>query len=367
MAEIRLDNIHKTFGKVIAVQDISLTVPDQEFIVLLGPSGCGKTTLLRCVAGLEQVDRGRVFIGGRDVTDLPPRSRDIAMVFQSYAVFPHMTVFDNIAFGLQMQKHPSAEIKRRVHAAAGLLQIETLLDRYPAQLSGGQRQRVAVARALVMEPAVLLLDEPLSNLDAKLRLRMRTELKRLHKTVEFTIVYVTHDQVEAMSLADRMAVINQGVLIQEGPPLEVYNRPQNMFVAGFIGSPPINFLKARLTEKDGDLCVTTPDFTLRLPPDKAARARESAKSNDVVLGIRPQDVHERARVGSADGGNTVHATVDVMEPLGDAVVVTVMTGEESLQVTLPADTRAQVDQPVELAIDVNRVHLFDPETEEAIF
>jgi len=367
MAEIRLENIHKTFGKVVAVQDISLTVPDGEFIVLLGPSGCGKTTLLRCIAGLEQVDTGRVFIGGRDVTGLAPRSRDIAMVFQSYAVFPHMTVFDNIAFGLQMQKQPGAEIKKRVRAAAGLLQIETLLDRYPAQLSGGQRQRVAVARALVMEPAVLLLDEPLSNLDAKLRLRMRTELKRLHKMVEYTIVYVTHDQVEAMSLADRMAVMNQGVLIQEGAPLEIYNRPQNVFVAGFIGSPPINFLKARLTEKDGDLFVTTQDFALRLPPDRAAKAQESARSNDVVLGIRPQDVHELARVGWTEGDNRIRATVDVVEPLGDAVVVTVITGEGSLQITLPADIRAQVDQPLELVVDVNRVHLFDPETEEAIF
>src|SRR5438067_6830541 len=257
MAEILIDRITKTYagGKTPAVDDVSLSIRDREFMVLLGPSGCGKTTLLRMVAGLEYPDVGRVLIGDRDVTDLPPRQRHIAMVFQSYAVFPHMTVFDNVGFGLKMQRRPANEIKSRVEKAAGLLQLDPYLGRFPAQLSGGQRQRVAVARAIVMEPAVLLMDEPLSNLDALLRLQFRAELKKLVQEIKTTTIYVTHDQVEALSLGDRIAVMSQGDIIQCDRPMRVYDRPATTFVGGFIGTPPMNFLPGRVQREDGRLRV----------------------------------------------------------------------------------------------------------------
>src|SRR5688572_10446028 len=253
MAEIRLERVSTIFGKVHAVDDVDLTIADREFMVLLGPSGCGKTTLLRSVAGLEQIHSGRIVVGGREVTDLPPRKRDIAMVFQSYAVFPHLTVFENIAFGLRMKKVAGAEVKRRVDSAADLLHIGDLLERHPAQVSGGQRQRVAVARAIAMESGVILMDEPLSNLDALLRIEMRAELKRLLREIQTTTIYVTHDQVEALSMGDRIAVMRAGKIVQVGNPLEVYNAPADQFVGGFIGNPPMNFLPARLEADDGGL------------------------------------------------------------------------------------------------------------------
>src|SRR5512135_3923910 len=255
MAGIRFQSIRKVYGKVVASNDISLDIKDGEFMVLLGPSGCGKTTLLRCLAGLEQVDGGRVLIGDRDVTDLAPRDRKIAMVFQSYAVFPHLTVYDNIAFGLRMQGRPRDEIKRRVHEGAELLQLTDYLGRYPAQLSGGQRQRVAVARAIVMQAAVLLMDEPLSNLDALLRLQMRAELKRLHADIKATTIYVTHDQVEALSLGDRIAVMKNGPIVQCDVPMSIYDYPANKFVGGFIGMPPMNFLPGVVRANGDGPCV----------------------------------------------------------------------------------------------------------------
>jgi multiple sugar transport system ATP-binding protein len=256
VAEIRLRGITKIFDKKVrAVDDVELTIGDQEFMVLLGPSGCGKTTLMRMIAGLEYPEAGRIVIGGRDVTDLPPRKRDISMVFQSYAVFPHLTVFENIAFGLRMKKTPKSEVNRRVEEAALLVQLSPFLKRYPAQLSGGQRQRVAVARAIVMEPAVLLMDEPLSNLDALLRLNFRAELKRLVRELKTTTIYVTHDQVEALSLGDRIAVMREGRIVQVGTPMEVYDRPRTEFVGGFIGNPPMNFLRGRIEAQNGRLQV----------------------------------------------------------------------------------------------------------------
>src|ERR687897_2299722 len=251
MAEVRFETVRKTFGKVVAVDDVDLDVSDGEFVVLLGPSGCGKTTLLRCLAGLEKVDAGRVVIGGTDATDLPPRRRRISMVFQSYAVFPHMRVFDNIAFGLRMQKERKTEVKNRVQSSAELLHIEELLDRYPAQLSGGQRQRVAVARAIATKSDVLLMDEPLSNLDALLRMEMRAELKGLLQELDATTIYVTHDQVEALSMGDRIAVMNAGRIVQVDNPLAVYDNPSDMFVGGFIGTPPMNFLEAEVSANGG--------------------------------------------------------------------------------------------------------------------
>src|SRR5688572_6246302 len=299
MAEVRFQAIRKTFGKTVAVDDVDLEVSDGEFVVLLGPSGCGKTTLLRCLAGLETVDGGRVRIGDRDATDLPPRRRGIAMVFQSYAVFPHMKVFDNIAFGLRMQKESRAVIDERVDFAAELLHIEDFLDRYPAQLSGGQRQRVAVARAIATKSDVLLMDEPLSNLDALLRMEMRAELKALLQKLEATTIYVTHDQVEALSMGDRIAVMNAGRIIQVDSPLAVYDNPADMFVGGFIGTPPMNFLEAEVAANGGAPIVRLSGGSFRLP----AEARPLA-GRALVLGIRAEAIG----VEAAPGDGLIQAT-----------------------------------------------------------
>jgi multiple sugar transport system ATP-binding protein len=368
MAGVKFEHVTKRFGDVTAVSDVNLDVADGEFVCFVGPSGCGKTTCLRMVAGLEEITEGQLYIGEKFANYIPPKDRGIAMVFQSYALFPHMTVNSNISFGLKIKKVPEAERREKIDWALKLVDLEGLGERHPRELSGGQRQRVALARALVLSPEVLLLDEPLSNLDAKLRLKMRTELKRIHKAIEATVIYVTHDQVEAMTLSDRIAVMNQGLLMQAGPPLEVYARPNNMFVAGFIGSPPISFLNARLEERDGRLFVVTPSFALGLLEDKAAIARAWSGGPDVVLGIRPQDIYETAHAPAMRWtDNGMRATVDVMEPLGDAVVATVIAGEQIFQVTLPPETEAEPDRPIDLVVDLANIHLFDPQTEEAIF
>jgi multiple sugar transport system ATP-binding protein len=368
MASVSFERVTKRFGSVTAVSDVNLDIADGEFVTFVGPSGCGKTTCLRMVAGLEEITEGRLYIGEKLANYIPAKDRGIAMVFQSYALFPHMTVNANISFGLKIKKVPETERREKIEWALRLVDLEGLGDRHPRELSGGQRQRVALARALVLSPEVLLLDEPLSNLDAKLRIKMRTEIKRLHKTIEATVIYVTHDQVEAMTLSDRIAVMNQGRLMQTGLPLEVYARPNNVFVAGFIGSPPINFLNARLEGREGGLGVVTPDFALGLPEDRAAKARAWGGGPDVVLGVRPQDIYETAHAPDLPWTeNVVRATVDVMEPLGDAVVATVIAGQQTFQVTLPPETRARPDQPIDLIVDLGNIHLFDPQTEEAIF
>ena len=368
MANVKFEHITKRYGDVTVVSDVNLDIADGEFVCFVGPSGCGKSTCLRMVAGLEEITEGRLYIGERFANYVPPKDRGIAMVFQSYALFPHMTVNANISFGLKIKKVPEAERLEKIDWALDLVDLGGLGERYPKELSGGQRQRVALARALVLSPEVLLLDEPLSNLDAKLRLKMRTELKRIHKMVEATVIYVTHDQVEAMTLSDRIAIINLGKLMQAGPPLEVYARPNNIFVAGFIGSPPINFLNARLEERDGKLFVVTPDFSLGLPEDKAAKTRAWSGGPEVVLGARPQDIYETAHAPTMSWtDNTMRAAVDVMEPLGDSVVATVLAGQQILQVTLPPETEAKPDEPIDLLVDLGNVHLFDPQTEDAIF
>jgi multiple sugar transport system ATP-binding protein len=368
MASVIFEHVTKRFGKVMAVDDVNLEIADGEFVCFVGPSGCGKTTCLRMVAGLEEITEGRLYIGEKFANYIPSKDRGIAMVFQSYALFPHMTVEANVSFGLKIKKVPHAERREKIDWALELVDLEGLEERHPRELSGGQRQRVALARALVLSPEVLLLDEPLSNLDAKLRLKMRTELKRIHKTIEATVIYVTHDQVEAMTLSDRIAIIADGRLMQAGPPLEVYARPDNMFVAGFIGSPPINFMPAKLEERDGKLFVVTPDFALGLPEDKAATARAWSGGPEVMLGARPQDIYDAAHAPALPWrDNTLRVTVDVMEPLGDAVVATVIAGQQVFQVTLPPETEAQADQPLDLLVDLGHIHLFDPETEEAIF
>jgi multiple sugar transport system ATP-binding protein len=354
VAEIRVERVTKLFKQTRAVDDVSLTVGDGEFMVLLGPSGCGKTTLLRSIAGLEQIDGGRIVIGDRDVTDLPPRKRNIAMVFQSYAVFPHMTVFDNIAFGLRMHRASSADITRQVREAAELLHIDNLLDRYPAQTSGGQRQRIAVARALAMQPQVLLMDEPLSNLDALLRLEARAELKRLLAEIGSTTIYVTHDQVEAMSMGDRVAVMRTGRLVQVADPLTIYDGPVDRFVGGFIGNPPMNFLSAVIERRDGAAVAVLPDIgELALVTD--ADLRDHA--GPVLLGIRAENIELRPDVSNA----ALRARVLVVEPLGSHNLVTLQIGDEQLKAATRPDERLERDQEVAVVIDAARIRWLDAE------
>jgi multiple sugar transport system ATP-binding protein len=359
--EIRLEGVRKTFGKVEAVKDLDLVVKEAEFLVLLGPSGCGKTTTLRCIAGLERVDSGRVFIGGRDVTELPPAKRGIAMVFQSYAVFPHMTVEKNIGFGLKMKHVPKEEISRAVRKVAELLQIDELLDRYPAQLSGGQRQRVAVARAIVMRPEVLLMDEPLSNLDALLRLQMRAELKRLHREVGTTTVYVTHDQIEALSLGDRIAVMREGEIVQLDTPSEVYDKPASVFVGGFIGTPPMNFLSARVVSQDGQVYLTVGDFAVEVHSEWEKELKDRV-GEVLVLGIRAENIAVQPAV--VEGA--LPAQVIVAEPLGSQQLLTVQVGEDVLKVATSPDLSVQPGQTIGLVLTKEKIRLFDEETGEAL-
>jgi multiple sugar transport system ATP-binding protein len=346
MASVAFESVRKVFGKTTALKDVDLLVRDGEFMVLLGPSGCGKTTLLRCLAGLERIDGGAVRIGDRDVSDLPPRDRHIAMVFQSYAVFPHMKVYDNIAFGLRMRKKPKAEVERRVKEGAALLQLEPYLDRYPAQLSGGQRQRVAVARAIVTDAPVLLMDEPLSNLDALLRLHARAELKRLHGEVKRTTVYVTHDQIEALSMGDRIAVMREGQIVQLDTPSALYDRPADVFVGSFIGSPPMNFLKAR--SRNGT--AVSEAFEVPGPPGMDGK--------DLLLGIRPENIKT--------GEGPLRGRVLVVEPLGSHALLTVMVGNESIKVVAPADTALRADEEIRLAPEPHKVRWMDAASGKAL-
>jgi multiple sugar transport system ATP-binding protein len=353
MADVSFKHVRKTFGKVAAVDDVDLDVTDGEFVVLLGPSGCGKTTLLRCLAGLEKVDSGRVLIGGRDATDLPPRRRKISMVFQSYAVFPHMRVFDNIAFGLRMQKERKAAVTERVQSSAELLHIEEFLDRYPAQLSGGQRQRVAVARAIATKSDVLLMDEPLSNLDALLRLEMRAELKALLRQLGATTIYVTHDQVEALSMGDRIAVMKAGRIVQVDSPLAVYDDPADTYVGGFIGTPPMNFLEA--TVEGGR--VTLSGGTFPLP-----NGSRELEQRPLLLGIRAEAI----TVEDEPREDSIRATVIVLEPLGSHNLLTVKSGEDMLKIATPPHLFRPIDSDVWLHIEPERIRWMDRETGDAI-
>jgi multiple sugar transport system ATP-binding protein len=359
MAAITIERIVKTFrgSKQPAVKDVSLPVADGEFMVLLGPSGCGKTTLLRMIAGLEYPDRGRIVIGDRDVTDLPPRKRQIAMVFQSYAVFPHMTVFDNVAFGLRMQRMPREKIRAKVEQAAELLQLSPYLQRYSAQLSGGQRQRVAVARAIVMEPAVLLMDEPLSNLDALLRLNFRGELKKLVTYIKTTTIYVTHDQVEALSLGDRIAVMREGEIVQCDTPMAVYDRPATEFVGGFIGNPPMNFLRGHLEQHDGRVRVRVGEHVLDAPPGLAAQ-----RGGEVVVGIRAENIQAAAR----SLPDAVPAVAEVVEPAGSHLLITAVTSGQRLKVLARTDFPARMGEPIWLQPEWDKLRWFDPETHREI-
>jgi multiple sugar transport system ATP-binding protein len=354
MAEIRLEKILKLFGKTAAVNQVSLTIHDGEFMVLLGPSGCGKTTLLRCLAGLELPDGGNVFIGNQDVTEFSPRKRNIAMVFQNYAVFPHMSVYDNIGFGLKMKKMGKSEIQENVTRAAKLLEVDKYLDRYPAQLSGGQRQRVAVARAIAMNPAVLLMDEPLSNLDALLRMQMRAELKRLLQEIGATTVYVTHDQIEALSMGDRIAVMKSGEIAQVDVPMKVYTDPANTFVGGFIGSPPMNFLSGKVERQDGQVVVDIEGQRLPAPANLAKMAGQN-----VTVGLRAENI-----LPGNDGAGSpgLPTKVLVVEPLGSHLLLTTQLGKQSLKVVTPADYPIMPDQALWLKPDLNKLRWLDAES-----
>ena len=364
MAEIRLQNVTKKFGNNTAVDRINLTAKDKEFLVLVGPSGCGKTTTLRMIAGLEEATFGEIFIGNRQVNQVPPKDRDIAMVFQNYALYPHMSVYRNLAFGLKQRKFPKKEIELRVTEVAKLLGLKELLKRKPKELSGGQRQRVAMGRAIVRQPQVFLFDEPLSNLDAKLRVQMRGELARLHQRLETTIVYVTHDQIEAMTLADRIVVMNEGLIMQMGGPLEVYSNPQNFFVAGFVGSPAMNFLDVCLQEERRMLFVKGENFKLTIPDHLCGRFSK-AKGREVILGIRPEHISEKRVRKSFAGGEVLKATIEVVEPIGSEVILLASCGSNQLTARVDSQTQAKPQMEMELLLDMNNMHLFDSVTKEA--
>jgi len=365
MASVTFDHVTKKFGNVTAVNDLTLHIDDKEFLVLVGPSGCGKTTALRMLAGLEEITSGIIKIGDRVVNDVPPKDRDIAMVFQSYALYPHMTVYDNLAFGLKLRKTPKDEIRRRVQEAAEILGIQDLLNRKPRQLSGGQRQRVAVGRAIVREPKVFLFDEPLSNLDAKLRIAMRAEITKLHHRLGTTFIYVTHDQMEAMTMATRIAVINHGVLQQLDTPQALYDRPDNMFVAGFIGAPAMNFFKAKLQKQDGRLLVDAGSFVVPVPDDRK-KAYEPYVGKNVVFGIRPEDIYNPAFVPPGIHAAPVEAKVEVTELMGNEIFLYLVSGQNQIVARVDPRTNFRIDDKVQVSFNMDKCHLFDPETEKAI-
>ncbi len=362
MSEIKIENVTKRFGSFLAVNDVSLTVADHEFMVLLGPSGCGKTTLLRAIAGLGMADEGRISIGGREVTYLPPRERRISMVFQSYAIFPHMNVFDNIAFGLKMQKLNKSEVETRVRRAAELLHIEQMLDRYPSKMSGGQRQRVAVARAIAMQSQVLLMDEPLSNLDALLRLEMRAELKRLLAELGATTIYVTHDQIEAMSMGDRIAVMRDGIIEQVDQPTTIYDYPANQFIGGFIGTPPMNFLQGQVQRRNGSTVVQIGDHSVAPKPGMAP-ILAGYDGKPILLGIRAENMETLA----SPAEDAFKASVLVVEPLGSQNLLTVAFGAHRIKVSTHPSFETRADADVWLRFPADNIRWIDPDTKRALY
>ena len=365
MASVTYRNVYKRFGDFTAVDDLSIEVEDKEFVVFVGPSGCGKSTCLRMLAGLEEISEGDILIGDRVVNDVPPKDRDIAMVFQSYALYPHMSVYDNMAFGLKLRKTPKDEIDRRVKEAADILGLATLLERKPKALSGGQRQRVAVGRAIVREPAVFLMDEPLSNLDAKLRVTARAEISKLHKRLGTTFIYVTHDQVEAMTMGDRIMVINDGILQQIDSPRSLYNKPDNVFVAGFIGSPSMNFFDAMLIGEEGRLFVDTGDFRVHVPEDRKTVYQDYV-GKDVIFGIRPENIHGTPYVPPSIDAAPIKANVEVVELLGHELHLFVNSGKNNFVSIVDTRLAPMVGNDVDLVVNVDAMHLFDRSTERAI-
>jgi multiple sugar transport system ATP-binding protein len=361
MAEVALRQVTKRYDDVEAVRGINLDIPNNEFVVLVGPSGCGKSTTLRMIAGLEEVTSGDIFIGGEVVNDRPPKDRDIAMVFQNYALYPHMTAFENMSFGLKLRKFPKDEIRKRVDNAARILDITALLGRKPKALSGGQRQRVAMGRAIVRDPKVFLFDEPLSNLDAKLRVQMRTEIKRVHQMVKTTTVYVTHDQVEAMTLADRVVVMNNGIIEQIATPQELYHQPNTRFVAGFIGSPAMNFMRCRLESNGTGLRVRISDaINLPVPSSRSARY-QALNGKELVFGLRPEHITEPRR-SDRDGNCEFSATLDVVEPMGMETMVFFRLDGQEICGRVDPGSAAGPGQPMRLVANMDHMHLIDPQS-----
>ena len=370
MASVSLQHIYKVYsGNVTAVSDFTLDIEDKEFIVLVGPSGCGKSTTLRMVAGLEEISDGELYIGDKLVNDVAPKDRDIAMVFQNYALYPHMTVYDNMAFGLKLRKTPKDEIKRRVEEAAKILDIAHLLNRKPKALSGGQRQRVALGRAIVREPKVFLFDEPLSNLDAKLRVAMRTEITKLHQRLETTFIYVTHDQTEAMTMASRIVVMKDGVVQQVDTPQNLYDYPANEFVAGFIGSPQMNFFNVKLTKEGQDVVATFGDNKIVVPGSKVSKfIDESYIGKEVVMGIRPENIHDDEALINAYANATISVDVEVTERMGsETYLYMTTTGKEgNIIARVDPRTASRAGDHIKVAFDVNHLHFFDKDTEKTI-
>lgn len=367
MARVLLKALTKKFDDVVAVNTMDLEISDREFVVLVGPSGCGKTTTLRMVAGLEEITAGEIYIGDRLVNHLAPKDRDIAMVFQNYALYPHMNVFDNMAFGLKMRKVPKEERAALVNEAAEILGIQELLDRKPKQLSGGQRQRVALGRAIVRKPDVFLFDEPLSNLDAKLRVQMRTELVKLHNRLQSTSIYVTHDQVEAMTMGDRIVVMNNGWIQQVGAPLDLYNKPVNLFVAGFIGSPAMNLIPVTVSQENATVYVQNSGFKISLPEEMGTRTIASGVK-DFIFGVRPEDITKK---GTGDATATMSeplpAHVNVIETLGKEICLDVTTGDDNMTAIVSPSIPVEKGEDLELEIDMDKIHLFSKKDGQAIF
>lgn len=365
MAEVRLENVSKIYpGNVKAVDNVNLHIKDKEFLVLVGPSGCGKSTTLRMIAGLEEISDGKISIGDRLVNDVPPKDRDIAMVFQNYALYPHMTVRENLEFGLKLRKFPKEERKRRVEDAAHILDISHLLDRKPKALSGGQRQRVAVGRAIVRHPKVFLFDEPLSNLDAKLRVQMRTEISKLHSRLQATMIYVTHDQVEAMTMGDRIVVMKDGLVHQIDDPISLYDHPRNKFVAGFIGSPPMNFMKGTLEQENG---LVFNEGTIRLRvPSRYNEALKDYAGRQVTFGIRPEDIYDPTYGTDLPNKQEVTSKVEVIEPMGSEIYLYMTTGKTPFIARVEPHVRAELDEQKKLIFNMDKAHFFDIETEDNI-
>ncbi len=366
MAQVSLRNVSKTHsGGVLAVKEASLEIENREFLVIVGPSGCGKSTLLRMVAGLEEASTGEIWIGNKLVNHIPPKDRDIAMVFQNYALYPHMTVFDNMAFGLRLRGYSKKDIDQRVREAAGILSIEPLLHRKPKELSGGERQRVAVGRAIVRKPLVFLFDEPLSNLDAKMRVQMRTEIRKLHFRLQTTMIYVTHDQTEAMTMGDRIVVMNKAVIQQVADPLTIYEHPANRFVASFIGSPPMNFIKGTIVRSEAELYFVEGVLRLRVVDEMAARLL-AYENKPVLFGVRPEDLYDKLFITDAPSDCIVTSTVELVEPLGAEVYLHLRVGEHGMVARVGPHDRPEVNQDIDLVFDMGKAHFFDLESQAAI-
>ncbi|MBU0504164.1 MAG: sn-glycerol-3-phosphate ABC transporter ATP-binding protein UgpC [Candidatus Omnitrophica bacterium] len=366
MAQVSLKNVTKYFmGDIKAVDNVNLGIENREFMILVGPSGCGKSTTLRMISGLEEISSGDIYIGNKLVNDVPAKDRDIAMVFQNYALYPHMTVFENMAFGLKLRRYPKSEIIQRVNEAADILSIKHLLTRKPKQLSGGERQRVAVGRAIVRKPLAFLFDEPLSNLDAKLRNQMRTEIHKLHIRLQTTIIYVTHDQTEAMTMGDRIAVMKGGILQQVADPIEVYDHPKNKFVAGFIGSPPMNFMNGRVIKKDGRIYFDEGKIQAKLVEEMYKKMAPYV-DKEVILGIRPEDVYDKLFVSDAPPENVARVNCEVVEPMGSEAYLYLNTGINTFIVRVGAHDRPPVNQDMDVVFDMSKVHFFDKTSEDAV-